>query len=108
MDSKQYICIICPKCCAITFDGNVCTGAGCRRGEAFVAQELKVPQRTLTTTLKCMQGNTVTMVPVKSKETVPLADTTELVARLKTHILETQPPVGSELVLEGVTLIITG
>lgn len=108
MAERIFNCIICPKCCSIAWDGTLCTGAGCKRGEAFVMQELADPRRTLTTTMRCREGTSVTMIPVKSVTTVPLADITDIVTRLKSITLTGRPPIGSEIVIESIHLRITG
>lgn len=108
MAEKVFNCIICPKCCTITRDGTRYEGAGCKRGEAFVAQELVSPRRTLTTTVKCKEGTMVALIPVKSRESVPLAEIGDLVARIKQVTFATRPAVGSEICIEDILFIITG
>jgi len=108
MAENVFNCIICPKCCTITWDGTRYIGAGCKRGEAFVAQELLCPLRTLTTTMKCAENGTVTMIPVKSREPVPLEEITDIVARIKKTVLDERPDIGAELNTAGIPLIVTG
>lgn len=108
MADTIYNCIICPKCCTITRDGTRCEGAGCKRGEAFVAQELVSPRRTLTTTMKCTENGTVTLIPVKSREPVPLAEIGDLVAKIKKGTLTKRPEVGAAISIEDIPLVVSG
>lgn len=108
MADRIFNCIICPKCCTIIWDGNTISGAGCRRGEVFVEQELVSPRRTLTTTIRCHDGKEQFMIPVKSEETVPLEEMTGLVARIKHITLEERPTVGTTITLAGIALRING
>lgn len=50
---KEITCIICPNGCDLTVDdnGNI-SGNLCKRGEAFVRQELSHPKRILTASVK--------------------------------------------------------
>ncbi len=108
MPERIFNCIICPKCCTIIRDGTGFNGAGCKRGVAFVEQELVSPRRTLTTTIRCHEGKTKIMIPVRSEETVPLEDITGLVARIKHITLAERPSVGTAITFEGIELRITG
>ncbi len=108
MADNVFNCIICPKCCTITWDGTRYIGAGCKRGEAFVAQERVCPLRTLTTTMRCTENSTVTMIPVKSREPVPLAEIGDLVAKIKQIPFTDRPAVGTEICIEDILFIITG
>lgn len=70
-------CIICPMGCnmEVTLDRekgiveNVLDN-GCPRGAKYAEKELLNPTRTLTTTIKVLQGN-LSVVPVKSKDELP-------------------------------------
>ena len=70
-------CIICPMGCnmEVTLDRekgiveNVLDN-GCPRGAKYAEKELLNPTRTLTTTIKVLQGN-LAVVPVKSKDELP-------------------------------------
>ena len=70
-------CIICPMGCnmEVTLDrekGIVesVLDNGCPRGAKYAEKELLNPTRTLTTTIKVLQGN-LAVIPVKSKDELP-------------------------------------
>ncbi|MBQ1846399.1 MAG: DUF1667 domain-containing protein [Clostridia bacterium] len=73
MTERKYTCIICPQGCEITvtLDGKDIVkveGNTCKRGEAYVTEELTAPKRTLTTTVMTLSGRPV---PVRTGGTVP-------------------------------------
>lgn len=91
---KDFLCIICPNGCKITIDdnGNI-SGNKCPRGVAYVKQESTNPTRTVTTTMKVVNGK-ARIVPCKTSVAVPKAkifdvmaeiNNTEVVAPVKMH-----------------------
>lgn len=111
-DTKKYICIVCPNCCELETDGAEVAGARCEKGEAFARQEMILPLRVITTTVRCQTGEGMKMLPVKSASAVPLARAAEIVKGIKNLRLSQVPPIGSKLSLEDlpepVELIVTG
>lgn len=75
-------CILCPKGCRIQAgaDGKV-TGNGCPKGEEYALQELKAPQRVLTTTLLSPDGS---LIPVKTSAPIPKDQVMVWAEKLKT------------------------
>lgn len=67
---KEYICIVCPKGCHITVDGDNITGYTCLRGLNYVKQESIDPRRVLTTTVK-VDDEHIKVCPVRSNEALP-------------------------------------
>ena len=75
MESKKFICIICPNGCEIeveyekkeikSISGNIC-----EKGEVYVRQELFSPERGLTTTVVVRNG-TIPLVSVKTSKPIP-------------------------------------
>jgi CxxC motif-containing protein len=68
-------CIVCPAGCRIRVlkEGariTEVTGNTCRRGEAYASQEAVAPQRTLTTSVKAVDGD-FPLVSVRSLGPVP-------------------------------------
>lgn len=72
--SRRLTCIICPKGCEITVtldnNGSVLdvTGHTCRRGDEYARAECTHPVRTLTTTVRSLDGG---VYPVKTSGTIP-------------------------------------
>jgi CxxC motif-containing protein len=68
-------CIVCPTGCKIRVlkeDDRVLevSGNSCKRGEAYASQEAIAPKRTLTTSVRVLQGD-FHLVSVKSAVPVP-------------------------------------
>lgn len=72
---KRFICTKCPKGCEInvTADGGKpleISGYSCKAGLAYAKSEMEDPRRTLTTTVKILNGPD-TLLPVKSRMPIP-------------------------------------
>lgn len=71
---RELICIVCPRGCALTAelsdDGNVISVEGnlCPRGEKYAVTECTDPRRTVTSTMRCKDGE---VVAVKTSVAVP-------------------------------------
>ena len=65
---RELTCIICPVGCALTAEyvnGEIAvTGNNCKRGSEYAKNELTDPKRTVTTTVRCANGE---VVSVKTK-----------------------------------------
>lgn len=76
MKKRELTCIICPIGCHIEADiddnGNIIslTGYTCKRGYNYANDEIKMPKRTLTTTVRA-EGGHLPVVSVRTKEPVP-------------------------------------
>lgn len=73
MPQLNMTCIICPMGCSITVKHEnetitEITGNTCRRGAAYAEAEIFHPQRSLTTTMRCTDGQ---MLSVKTDRPVP-------------------------------------
>lgn len=69
-------CIICPMGCDITVtkQGNKVvsiTGNTCKRGEKYASNEVIMPSRTLTTTVKVETKNGIVPVSVRTVTPIP-------------------------------------
>lgn len=71
---RELTCIICPKGCTIQIEMSSekeilkVTGNHCKRGDKYARAECTDPQRTITTTLRCENGE---MISVKTDRTIP-------------------------------------
>lgn len=71
---RELTCIICPKGCTIKIEMSSeqeilqVTGNHCKRGDRYARAECTDPQRTITTTLRCENGE---MISVKTDRTIP-------------------------------------
>ncbi len=70
---KQLICIVCPKGCHLQVDtenGNKVFGNNCSRGAIYGYEEVTLPKRVVTSTVKVVNG-TVSRLPVKTSKSIP-------------------------------------
>jgi CxxC motif-containing protein len=115
VEEREFICVTCPVGCTIraTVEGSALVavrGQACRRGIAFVQEELTAPTRALTTTVR-VDGGTLPLVPVRSAEPLPKGMVRDVAARLRTVRLSA-PVAAQQVVLEnalgsGVTIVTT-
>ena len=75
MGKRELICIGCPMGCPVTVEMNgteivSVSGNTCPRGDAYARKEVTNPTRIVTSTVK-VEGGTVGMVSVKTKEDIP-------------------------------------
>ncbi len=69
---SEMICIVCPKGCHLRVEAEPFTVAGnaCERGVEYARTELLHPTRTLTSTVKLIDG-CISRCPVRSREPIP-------------------------------------
>lgn len=87
MEKRELICIGCPIGCPLTveMDGSEVvsvSGNTCPRGDAYAHKELTNPTRIVTSTVM-VEGGTVDMISVKTKEDIPKGKIFECVKALK-------------------------
>lgn len=74
MEAKQITCIVCPRGCRLTVtkdnDEYKVSGNFCKRGIPYGISEVTNPVRTITTTVKCLNG-IYPCLPVISDQPVP-------------------------------------
>ena len=96
MTERILTCIICPRGCTLNVtldedgkptdvDGNLCP-----RGKEYAITECTAPMRTVTTTIRCVDGS---VIPVKTTLPVPKG----LVGAVMAHISRTKAPLGSKI-----------
>ena len=68
---KQMICINCPRGCQLEVDLETkeVTGNFCPRGKEYAINEITCPKRTLTSTMKVVNGD-VDMVSIRSDKPI--------------------------------------
>lgn len=110
--TKNFICIICPNCCALETDGTQVAGAGCEKGEAFAGQEWIEPLRVLTTTVDCQTEKGGHILPVKTASPVPLSRVSPIMKSIKALRLFEVPAIGTKITVstlpEPLEIIVTG
>ncbi|SNX54564.1 DUF1667 domain-containing protein [Thermoanaerobacterium sp. RBIITD] len=75
MEKREITCIVCPNGCHITAEieeGKIVSlrGYACKRGLKYAEDEIIMPKRTLTTTVKAESGH-LPLVAVRTKEPIP-------------------------------------
>ena len=95
---KYFCCTTCPLECKLTVtvderDNSFLAVAGnrCPRGEDFARQEIILPLRVLTTTVRLEDGRGMVLLPVRSDRAFALARHRQAVQELRT--LRCQPPI---------------
>lgn len=92
---KTYTCIVCPNGCEIDaeYEGGQllsCSGNLCKRGQEYVAQELRDPRRTIASCV-LVQGGELPLVSVRLTKPVPRDRIFDVMALI--HTLKLQAPV---------------
>ena len=101
---REYTCIVCPNGCEISVSGEPgqkdfqIEGARCRRGQAYVMQELSDPRRTIATSVRVLGGE-LPLASVRLTSPIPLAKVEEAVELI--HGMTLQAPVKAGTVLIG-------
>ena len=87
METKRNLtCIVCPRGCQMVVrldDGKVTSVDGnfCRRGITYANDECTNPKRTVTSTVRCMDGS---IVSVKTSSTVPKEKIFDVMSEINT------------------------
>lgn len=77
------ICPLCPNGCDVRIGEDGRSGGNrCPRGEAFARQEMRSPERTITTTVRVMNGSK-NLVAVRSDRPVPKDEMNSVLAALR-------------------------
>ena len=110
--TKKFICIICPQCCEFETDGTEVKGAKCKRGKEFALQEVVLPLRVITTTIRGEAKEARRMIPVKTACPLPLEDIPQIMRYIKGVRISEIPALGSRINVGGyskpIELIVTG
>jgi CxxC motif-containing protein len=95
--AKQFTCIVCPRCCVLETDGVEVNGARCPKGEGFALQEMVMPLRVVTTTVRVETSEGTRMIPVKTSVPVPMARIFETMKEIKAIRLSGIPAMGAKI-----------
>jgi CxxC motif-containing protein len=110
--ARTVTCIVCPTCCELETDGVEVNGARCVKGEAFARQEVLMPLRVVTTSVRCETPEGARMIPVRTAAPVAMAQIFEIMKSIKALSLSRVPDYGSVIRVdtgeESVDLIVTG
>ena len=104
MEERKLTCIGCPMGCqlqVIIKDGIVekVTGNTCKRGADYGKKEVTDPTRIVTSTVR-VQGGTLPVVSVKTRDDIPKSSVMDCVRCLKTVIVQAPVHIG-DVILEN-------
>ena len=105
MLTRNFTCILCPNGCEITVEHEnkqvlSCTGNQCKKGLAYVTQELQDPRRTVTSSV-LVSGGVRPLASVRLTGPIPRELIFPLMEKVKTICL-TAPVAAGTVVLENV------
>lgn len=95
-NNREIVCIVCPNGCRMKVfvneenKVNLVENALCSRGEAYAKDEIQSPKRSLTSTIRVIDGN-FPLVSVRSDKTIPKEKIHEALSELRK--LELQAPI---------------
>ena len=116
MDKKTMTCIVCPMGCQIsveTDDGAITNISGhtCKRGADYARMEAVDPRRTLTTTVRVLDGGKK-IVSVKSQSPLPKALLFESMGVINKTSVQAPVEIGDTVIGDilgtGIDIIATG
>ncbi len=105
MEKRELICIGCPLGCPLVVEmegGEVVSVSGntCKRGDTYARKEVTNPTRIVTSTVK-VEGGSVVMVSVKTKNDIPKGKIFECVRALKDVTVKAPIRIG-DVIIENV------
>ena len=109
---RNLICIICPRGCAMTVEGEgenlTVTGNTCPKGKQYAIDECTHPMLTVTSTVR-VTNRPDTMVSVKTAAPVPKDSIFAVMERIRATVVEAPFKAGAVLVSDvfGTNVIAT-
>lgn len=99
MTKREMTCIICPMGCSLTveMEGEEVTsisGNTCNRGAAYAEAEVRHPQRTVTSTMRCDNGD---VLSVKTDRPIPKSKVMDCMEMINAHVAALPVAVGQVL-----------
>lgn len=100
---RELTCIICPRGCTLCVELNgkevvEVSGNSCRRGAKYAEDECCNPQRTVTSTVKCVNGGRIS---VKTDQPIPKAQVLECMKKINSVVAPLPVRIG-DVLLEDV------
>lgn len=100
---RKLTCIICPLGCTLTVETEgkkviSVTGNTCPRGRKYAESECTDPKRTVTSTVKCIDGS---LVSVKTDTPIPKEKMTECMSLINKTVA-TLPIAIGDIIIEDV------
>ena len=109
---RNMTCILCPRGCAMTVQGEVgglqVVGNSCPKGQEYAVNECTNPVRTVTSTVR-VSNREDTMVSVKTAAPVPKEKMMEVMAQLRSITVSAPVKIGDVILSDvfGTNVIAT-
>ncbi len=104
MKERRLTCIVCPKGCDLRVvfagDGSITeiSGYTCPRGKDYAYSECTSPVRTVTSTVRCKDGE---VVSVKTSSPIPKEKMLEVMKEINSAVAENNVKIG-DVIIENV------
>ncbi len=101
MKERRLTCIVCPKGCdlrvVLADDGSITeiSGYTCPRGKDYACSECTFPVRTVTSTVRCKDGE---MVSVKTSSPIPKEKMLEVMREINSATAENDVKIGDIII----------
>lgn len=97
----EFICVVCPNGCPIDAEFTQGEsprlisheGAKCKRGDAWIVQEIEMPMRTIASSV-LVEGGDYCTASVRTSRPIPLASIPAVMAALRTVTLQAPVTIG--------------
>ena len=114
METRNLTCIVCPMGCQMTVtrmpDSIAVTGHTCKRGETYAIQEVTLPTRVITSSVK-VTGSDLPLCPCKTAGAVPKSHIPQCLEAIRAVTVAAPVKIGDVLIADlagtGVALIAT-
>ncbi len=114
MEVRELICIGCPLGCPLTvkIDGDQMDVSGntCKRGDDYARKEVLSPTRIVTSSVH-VDGGTIEMVSVKTKEDIPKGKIFEIMDEIRQVTIPAPVAIGDVVIADcagtGVPVVAT-
>jgi len=83
----ELVCIVCPRGCRITVDGDNITGNTCKKGLEFAKSEMTCPMRTICSTVATTFSE-MPVLPVRTNGEIPKAKIKELMTLINSIVVD--------------------
>jgi CxxC motif-containing protein len=93
MNDFKITCTACPRGCLISVKGGKIIGNKCKKGREFAYNELLVPNRTLTTTVKTVFPD-FPRLPVRTDRDIPLNRVFDFMEEINSIVVEKPVKIG--------------
>lgn len=113
--TREFVCIVCPNGCSLTATLNGeeiidIQGGLCARGKAYVEGELTNPKRTVSSSVRVVNGE-LPLVSVRLDDAIPKKDIFRFMEEIKRIRVEAPVAIGQVIIRDlwgsGVNVIAT-